>query len=375
MSAKNDARQAGQPSPALDALPLRPAEKATTPRATRSFTKLLRFARAPEGPMADFPSEKKPGMNWLNITGLLFVIAAVLAGAFVFVPKWRALAAAPQTGQLVIISQPPGGEITVDGQRSGVTPLTLSLPIGPHSVQLNRANVAKSISVNVKAGVESTHYVDLEAQPAVEFGQLLVTSDPPGARVSVDGQSHGVTPVSIADVSAGQHAVLLKNEAGQVQRIVTIERGQTASLVVSMSPQAAFGWVTISTPVVMQVLEDDHKLGTTETDRIMLSAGRHTLKIFNTRLGFQTSRLVQVPAGGAATVKIDIPNGAVNLNALPWAEAFIDGRRVGETPIANIKLPIGEHEVVFRHPQLGERRQTFVVTAGEPARVALDLRK
>lgn len=325
--------------------------------------------------MADFPSEKKPGMNWLNITGLLIVIAVVLAGAFVFVPKWRALAAAPQTGQLIIISQPPGGEITVDGQRSGVTPLTLSLPIGSHSVQLNRANVTKSISVNVKAGVESTHYVDLEAPPAVEFGQLLVTSDPPGARVSVDGQSHGVTPVSIGDVSAGQHAVLLKSEAGQVQRTVTIERGQTASLVVSMSPQAAFGWVTISSPVVMQVLEDDHKLGTTETDRIMLSAGRHTLNIVNTRLGFQTSRLVQVPAGGAATVKIDIPNGAVNLNALPWAEAFIDGRRVGETPIANIKLPIGEHEVVFRHPQLGERRQTFVVTAGEPARVALDLRK
>ena len=50
----------------------------------------------------------------------------------------------------------------------------------------------------------------------------------------------------------------------------------------------------------------------------------------------------------------------VNLNALPWAEVWIDGRRIGETPLANIKIPLGDHEAVFRHPQLSERRQAFV---------------
>jgi hypothetical protein len=84
---------------------------------------------------------------------------------------------------------------------------------------------------------------------------------------------------------------------------------------------------------------------------------------------------VEVPAGGAATIKIDVPDGLVNLNASPWAEAWIDGRRIGETPLANIKMPLGDHEALFRHPQLGERRQTFTVTANEPTRVALDLRK
>jgi hypothetical protein len=141
-----------------------------------------------------------------------------------------------------------------------------------------------------------------------------------------------------------------------------------------MAP-AAFGWVSISSPVVMQILEDDRRLGTTETDRIVMPAGKHTLKIVNTRLGYQRSQALQVPAGGAATLKIDVPDGVLNLNALPWAEVWIDGRRIGETPLGNVKLPIGDHEALFRHPQLGERRQNFVVTADGPTRVAVDLRK
>jgi hypothetical protein len=47
---------------------------------------------------------------------------------------------------------------------------------------------------------------------------------------------------------------------------------------------------------------------------------------------------------------------------------------VGETPIANIQVAIGQHEITFRHPQFGERRQFVTVTAGQTARVGIDLR-
>jgi hypothetical protein len=340
--------------------------------------KLLTFAKADEGPMADFPSEREPDVRWLSVVvplvGLAVVILAAIA-AVIFVPRSRASAAVVPSGQLVVISEPAGGEVTVDGQLRGVTPLTLSLPAGPHSLRLNQANITRSMAIAVKAGSEATHYVDLQTQPVPEVGQLLVTTEPAGARVSVDGQPRGVTPASIADVAPGQHAVSIKSETGTIQRTVTVERGQTASLVVSLIAQSAFGWVSISSPVVMQVFEGDQKFGTTETDRIVMAAGKHTLKIVNARLGLQISRAVDVPAGGAATMKVDMPDGLVNLNALPWAEVWIDGRRIGETPLANIKIPLGDHEAVFRHPQLSERRQTFTVTANESTRVALDLRK
>ena len=62
------------------------------------------------------------------------------------------------------------------------------------------------------------------------------------------------------------------------------------------------------------------------------------------------------------------------VNAIPWAEVLVDGNRVGETPIGSIAVPIGTHEVVFRHPELGERRMTVTVTTGEPVKVGVDLR-
>jgi hypothetical protein len=52
---------------------------------------------------------------------------------------------------------------------------------------------------------------------------------------------------------------------------------------------------------------------------------------------------------------------------------FIDGNPVGETPIANLALPIGTHQVVFRHPELGERRQTIVVKVDGLLRVTQSL--
>jgi hypothetical protein len=377
MPVQNDLLPNDEPMRMSDAVP-RPAAgyrtSAPSP-AAGSFKKLLTFSKAPEGPLDDFPSEQKKTPVWVWAFLALVAGTVIVGSVLMFAPKLRVSAAIPQTGQLVVVSQPAGGDVMVDGERRGVTPLTLSLTPGPHALQLNRADVSRSISVTIKAGAETTHYVDLEARPVPEAGQLVVSSDPPGARVTIDGQARGVTPMTLEDMAAGQHTVVVQGASGPVQRSVTVQRGQSASLMVSMTGQAAFGWVSISSPVVLQVLEDDRKLGTSETDRIVLPAGQHTLKILNQRLGFQAARVVHVPAGGGASLKIDPPNGVVNLNALPWAEAWIDGRQVGETPLGNVKLPIGEHEVVFRNPQFGERRQTFLVTANEPARVAVDFKK
>ena len=71
---------------------------------------------------------------------------------------------------------------------------------------------------------------------------------------------------------------------------------------------------------------------------------------------------------------LDMPQGTINLNAAPWAEVFIDGKRVGETPIGNLSIAIGAHEVLFRHPQLGEKRQAVSVTLKAPVRLSVDMK-
>jgi hypothetical protein len=38
-------------------------------------------------------------------------------------------------------------------------------------------------------------------------------------------------------------------------------------------------------------------------------------------------------------------------------------------------VPIGPHEIVFRHPELGELRNAVSVTTSAPASVSVDMRK
>ena len=75
------------------------------------------------------------------------------------------------------------------------------------------------------------------------------------------------------------------------------------------------------------------------------------------------------------TIRQDPPKGVLALNALPWAEVWIDGEKAGETPLGNLSLAVGSHDVLFHHPDLGDRRQSVVVSMKTPTRISVDLRK
>jgi hypothetical protein len=134
------------------------------------------------------------------------------------------------------------------------------------------------------------------------------------------------------------------------------------------------GWVAMKTPVPMQVFEEGRLVGTSEVDRIMLPVGTHRLDIISDALGYRSRHEVAIRAGQTSTLRLEMPTGTLAVNAQPWAEVWIDGERIGETPIGNLTRTIGPHEVVFRHPELGEKKATAIVTLKEPARVGVDLR-
>ena len=62
----------------------------------------------------------------------------------------------------------------------------------------------------------------------------------------------------------------------------------------------------------------------------------------------------------------------LNLNAIPWADVWVDGVYVGQTPLGNVRLRAGRHRVRFSHPELGERAVVASVRRGQVAHVAVD---
>ena len=326
------------------------------------------------------PDDMRHNTPWWRrraVAAVLFV--AALAGAGVAGRSYMSeSASAAVPGKLVVNTDPQGIPVVLDGKRAGQTPVTLEVSAGEHTLTLLAEAGPRTIPVTITAGATVSQFVEVSRQVIPQTGELQIRSEPSGARIVVDGTPRGNAPVTVADLAPGLHTVEVANEMGSIRQDITVEAGVTASLVVPMTttPQGSVsGWISIAAPVDVQIYEDTRLVGSSRSERLMVSVGRHELDIVNEALGFRQRRSVNVTPGQVSAIRLDWPNGSMAINAVPWAEVFIDGERIGETPIGNVPVPVGTHEVVFRHPELGEQTVRSTVTVGTPARLSVDLRK
>ncbi|MBI4486603.1 MAG: PEGA domain-containing protein, partial [Acidobacteria bacterium] len=374
--------QATAPLPAYVATPV-PAHaeqpSAPAPPARQPMRKELTVPPATEySPVGEEAfSGRQPRSRWLLAAAAVALIALGGAG---MVAARRFAAPSPAVtndGTLVVNTNPPGAHVFVDGVDRGATPLTITLKAGAHAMEVRGDGPPRVMPITISAGGEVAQFIDLP-KGAAQVGQLQVRTEPAGARVSVDGVAHGDSPLTVTDLQPGEHVVVVESDLGSVKQTVTVEAGITASLTVPLSGvegAPVSGWVSLSAPAEVQVFENGRLLGSSQSDRLMVSAGRHDFEIVNQTLGYRASRTVQVAPGRVTPIKIDFPKGTLALNAIPWAEVWVDGVKIGETPIGNVELIIGSHEVVFRNPDLGEQRHAVSVSADKPGRLSVDLRK
>ena len=260
-----------------------------------------------------------------------------------------------------------------------------------------------SASIAAIAGVKAASRVPMEAPVALAPGTLELSSGPSGVEAFVDGAFRGLTPLSLA-LAPGVHIIELHRPSAEPQSIpITLSSGMKISqyaevpLVMGIGLEAAdlagatdegtgdpshlmpvslpaeTGWVSIVSDATLQLLENDVPIGSSR-DRVELPSGRHELTLVDAASGINTTRVVQVETTKTAVIKVATPVGALSVSASPRAEVWVDGDKRGDTPLGSFTLRAGAHDIVVRHPELGEHRRAVVVTAGELLRVSVDLR-
>ena len=332
--------------------------------------------------VADEPSvSPEKSVRFDRTHGLIAAVSLASAlVAFVAVRAWFVPVGATSVvpASVIVESQPAGAELLIDGQPRGTTPLTFSIAPGQHTLLVRAGRTERAVKVTLGSGAQVAQYFDLTTNaPAVPPGRLSIITEPAGARVTVDGRSRGVSPLVIEGLAAGAHSLSVTSEAGSAQRTITVVDGVAAEVVFTLARPAApvAGWVTVASPFPVDVIEHDEVVGTSGRAKIMLAAGRHEVILRSDTIGFEERRTIEIAPGAVSSIEVVAPKGLLNVNARPWADVLIDGNPAGQTPLANIQVTAGPHQITFRHPQLGERIERVVVATSGVSRVAVDLNK
>lgn len=132
------------------------------------------------------------------------------------------------TGWLYVSSSPGGASVTLDGNSRGETPSSGSLKLnniasGTYTVVLTRAGYQQystTTSVSPNTVTEVSAILQPTSAPS-GTGGLFVTSAPPGANVFLDNLFMGITPVTLASVTTGNHVVSVKLDGYQEYSVTT----------------------------------------------------------------------------------------------------------------------------------------------------------
>jgi len=169
-----------------------------------------------------------------------------------------------------IVTEPAGVEIWVDGQlrttssgtpgpeiaelvrAKGLDPNRASgrVEIGTLSLGSHILEFRKKCHEVVKRQIETPEARDYDTEGIKlqeSLASLQLRSDPPGARIFLDGEAMGITPKDLDAVCSGKHRIEVKHTSGKFIQDVVVAKDESLTLDCPIRPSLAFlGVVTES---------------------------------------------------------------------------------------------------------------------------------
>jgi hypothetical protein len=142
------------------------------------------------------------------------------------------------TGEVVIITTPPGLDVLIDGKLISPSPAHAIVVAGTHKYTVNRPGAAPyENTFTAKSGVLMNVRVNLGGEVAAT-GIVDVKTIPPGATVWADSNSvGGQTPTSFR-LTTGQHTLVISLSGFRpVQRVIEVKADGNVEVDVPLTRQ------------------------------------------------------------------------------------------------------------------------------------------
>ena len=286
----------------------------------------------------------------------------------------------PEKGLVLLLTEPSGCAISLDGVSFGETPrLVTSLDApGAYKFQLQKPGyVAKTVEVKFNG---RTPVVKRE-KLILDSGTVIVTSEPAGASVVVNGVDYGKTPAKVVKIPKGKATVSLARDGYKpVTRQLTLNAGDEIPChIVLEGLPGALSLVSIPAGARFYVNDEPRGKGSVYIDN--LRAGEYTVRAELDGHAAEERRIV-VPNGGEVREEFRLRSilGRLELKGLPANSAvYVDGRIVGTTRaqgadrktselFAVENLSEGKHTIVIKNDECKDCERQERIKAGETLR-------
>jgi hypothetical protein len=325
---------------------------------------------------------------------LLFVVGGV---GYVTFKRWQPMIGAVRAGSAnnekrgtLAIQADEGLQIFVDSEYRGTAPLEpLALPAGKHQLAYKANGVLISqeeIDVPLNGTATNTLMklvgrVDLLLVPTtgVELsidngatapapGFILLKPGAHQLSFTSEGRSSEVRNVMVAAGDRSLLPVLLRELTASDSRDhknappppaappPVAKKADAARIPPPPAPNRAAqprGLLAITSSLPAQIYVDGRLLGTTPAT-LEFPEGNQTLEYRYENLSKKMTHTVKSGETTPVNVVIDT---ALQINAQPWAEVFIqDGKNtlLGQTPLSGVRVPVGS-TLIFRNPKFSDK--------------------
>ncbi len=134
----------------------------------------------------------------------------------------------------------------LDPARASARAEVANLNLGAHTVEFRR-----KCYETVRRTLDTSVAQDYEADPVRmedSLASLRLVSDPPGAKIFLNGEAKGVTPAEIEGICTGKVRVEVKHAAGKFIKDLVLGKDEAVSLDCPIRPTLAFLGVVAETP-------------------------------------------------------------------------------------------------------------------------------
>ena len=233
----------------------------------------------------------------------------------------------------------------------------------------NRGDISEMLTRGMKEVVLKLVTGKDIVAPSVFYGEgsLYLSTIPPGATVTIDNRDiDGTTPLTIGNLSAGEHFVEVEKGNTFGRQTVNIESNVISRATINLGKYNV-NLNVFSTPDSAQVSIDAKQYGTTPLTITDLSLGTHRLKVDKTGFVDHISDVL-VEKGKVNTVEVTLdvtPQLTINSNPT-GANIRISGHRQEYlTPNKYMELNPGEYQITLIKQQYEPYTEVITLKGGD----------